>query len=248
VGYDFHFGHLTIGPIGAVQYSYVNIDGFSEQGSIAPVAVSQDSEESWRTDLGLRAWYNFQVGRVGVRPFVRAAWEHEYKESALPISARLVDISGPPTTVFGPSLGHDSAVVNAGVAVQWSACISTYVSYDGQLGTHTLDVGLALIACPVLELNPAEILQRRRAHRCHEPIAEGCRPPRHDTDRIPFNSDLERITVHLVTQNRRARMACQPARGIGADQEQEPAGIDLELYRVLALSFHAVPSAPAGGF
>ena len=74
-----------------------------------------------------------------MRPFVRAAWEHEYKESALPISARLVDISGPPTTVFGPSLGHDSAVVNAGVAVQWSACISTYVSYDGQLGRDRYD-------------------------------------------------------------------------------------------------------------
>jgi outer membrane autotransporter protein len=138
-GYDFHSGHLTIGPTAAVQYSYVNIDGFSEHGSIAPVAVSEDSEESWRTDLGFRAWYIFQVGQVGVRPFVRAAWEHEYKESRLPISARLVDIAGPPTTVFGPSLGHDSAIVNAGVSVQWTPCISMDVSYDGQLGRDRYD-------------------------------------------------------------------------------------------------------------
>jgi outer membrane autotransporter protein len=138
-GYDFHFGHLTIGPTAAAQYSYINIDGFSEHGSMSPVAVREDSEESWRTDLGFRAWYIFQVGRVGVRPFVRAAWEHEYKESRLPISASLVDVPGTSTTVFGPSLGHDSAVVNAGVSVQWTQCISSYVSYDGQLGRDRYD-------------------------------------------------------------------------------------------------------------
>jgi Autotransporter beta-domain len=65
---------------------------------------------------------------------VRAAWEHEYAYSALPISANLVDIPGPPVTGDGPSLGHDSAVVNAGVAMQWTRSFSTYVSYDGQLG------------------------------------------------------------------------------------------------------------------
>jgi outer membrane autotransporter protein len=138
-GYDCHFGRLTIGPAAAVQYSYVNINSFSEHGSVAPVTVAGDSEESWRTDLGFRAWYNFQIGRAGVRPFLRAAWEHEYKESRLPITAGLVGFSGPPTTVFGPSLGHDSAVVNAGFSVQWTPCISTYVSYDGQLGRDRYD-------------------------------------------------------------------------------------------------------------
>ena len=133
-GYDFHFGHLTIGPTAAVQYSYINISGFTEFASLAPLKVSGDSEESWRSDLGCRAWYTFQAGAVGVRPFVRAACEHEYKESALPVTARLADVPGTPATFFSPSLGHDSAVVNAGVAVQWTPTISTYVSYDGQLG------------------------------------------------------------------------------------------------------------------
>jgi len=44
-GYDFHCGQLTIGPTAAVQYSYVNLDGFTEHGSIAPRAVHGDSEE-----------------------------------------------------------------------------------------------------------------------------------------------------------------------------------------------------------
>jgi len=133
-GYDFHFGPLTIGPIAALQYTYTSLDGFSETGSVAPLRVSSDSEDSLRTDLGFRSWYDFHAGQALVRPFVRAAWEHEYLYSALPISASLVDIPGSPVTVSGPSLGHDSALVSAGVSVQWTRSFSTYVSYDGQLG------------------------------------------------------------------------------------------------------------------
>ena len=50
-GYDFHFGPLTIGPIAALQYTYVNIDGFSEKGPLAPLAIHSDSAESFRSDV-----------------------------------------------------------------------------------------------------------------------------------------------------------------------------------------------------
>jgi outer membrane autotransporter protein len=137
-GYDFRFGQLTIGPTVALQYSYMNLDGYTEHSSFAPLRVSEESNESLRSDLGFRAWYIFQAGRIPVRPFVRAAWEHEYKESALPVSAELVGFPGT-VTVYSPYLGHDSAVVNAGVAVQWTPTISTYVSYDGELGRDRYD-------------------------------------------------------------------------------------------------------------
>ena len=55
-GYDFHFGHLTVGPIAALQYTYVNIDGFSENGSLAPMQIQTDSADSLRTDVGFRAF------------------------------------------------------------------------------------------------------------------------------------------------------------------------------------------------
>ena len=38
-GYDFHFGPLTIGPVASLQYTYVNVDGFSEKGSLAPLQI-----------------------------------------------------------------------------------------------------------------------------------------------------------------------------------------------------------------
>ena len=133
-GYDFHFGHLTIGPIAALQYTDVHVDGFTEKGSSAPLDVHSGSEESLRSDVGFRVFYGWQIGNIEIQPSLKAAWEHEYKYSALPITAGFAGIPGPSATFFGPSEGHDSAVVSAGVSVRFTPAISTYLYYDGQLG------------------------------------------------------------------------------------------------------------------
>jgi outer membrane autotransporter protein len=133
-GYDFHLGHLRIGPLAALQYAVASLDGFTERGSLAPLRVGSDSQDSLVTDVGFRAADHLPVGKVILNPFVRVAWEHEYKYSSLPISAGLTDVSGSPATITGPRVGHDSAVINAGLTIQWSQRVSTYVSYDGQLG------------------------------------------------------------------------------------------------------------------
>jgi outer membrane autotransporter protein len=138
-GYDFHIGHLTVGPIAALQYTEVNIDGFSEKGSVAPMAIHEGSAQSLRSDIGFRAFYQWQVGKVVVEPSLKATWEHEYKYSALPITAGFAGVPGPSGTFFGPSEGHDSAVVDAGVTVQWTPTLSTYINYDGQLGRANYD-------------------------------------------------------------------------------------------------------------
>jgi outer membrane autotransporter protein len=87
----------------------------------------------------LRASYQWQVGRVIVEPSVKAVWEHEFKYSALPITAGFVGIPGPSATFLGPAEGHDGAVVSAGVSVQWTPTVLTYVNYDGQLGRDRYD-------------------------------------------------------------------------------------------------------------
>jgi hypothetical protein len=65
--------------------------------------------------------------------------EHEYKYSALPITAGFAGIPRPSATFLCPSEGHDSAVVSAGVSAQLTSAISTYVNYDGQLGRGNYD-------------------------------------------------------------------------------------------------------------
>ena len=133
-GYNFAFGNLTVGPVFAAQYTNVHIDGFTESAPILPLNIHEDSEESWKTDLGIQAYYTWHVGHISVIPSLWAAWEHEYKTSRLPVTFNAAAFPGVTATTFGPDLGHDSAIINAGVGVQWTPRISTYVGYRGELG------------------------------------------------------------------------------------------------------------------
>jgi outer membrane autotransporter protein len=138
-GYDFRLAQLSLGPIASLQSTYVDIHGFSEQGSLAPMQIHSDSARSLRTDLGFRAIYQWKIGKIILEPSIKAAWEHEYLYSALPITAGIAAVPGPSETFFGPSEGHDSAVVSAGISAQWAPAISTYIDYDGQLGRGLYD-------------------------------------------------------------------------------------------------------------
>jgi outer membrane autotransporter protein len=135
-GCDSHFGPLTFGPIGSLQYTNVYLNGFSEHGSLAPLQIHSDSEESLRTDLGLRAFFQWKIGNIVLEPSIKAAWEHEFRYSALPLTASFAEIPGPSATFVGPKEGQDSVIVDAGFSVQWCRTISTYVSYNGQLGRN----------------------------------------------------------------------------------------------------------------
>jgi len=108
----------------------VHIDSYTERASFFPLNIQSDSEESWRTDLGIQASYTWHVGQITVIPSLWAAWEHEYKYSALPITANFPGVTA---TTFGPDEGHDSFIINAGAGVQWTPRISTYVGYQGEL-------------------------------------------------------------------------------------------------------------------
>jgi hypothetical protein len=37
-------------------------------------------------------------------------------------------------TFFGPAEGRNSVIIDAGVSVQWTPTLSSYINYDGQLG------------------------------------------------------------------------------------------------------------------
>jgi outer membrane autotransporter protein len=132
-GYDFHCGNLSFGPIAAMQYTNVHLNGFSEDGSLVPLDVHSDSEDSLRTDLGGQAYYIWNVGKIRVVPAVRLFWEHEYLYSNLPITVSAPALGGATATFNGPAVGHDSLIINANVAVQWTPRIWTTVGYDGQV-------------------------------------------------------------------------------------------------------------------
>jgi fibronectin-binding autotransporter adhesin len=146
-GYDWQMGGFSIGPTASFQYTYVDLDGFTESGSAAPLDVDDQNAESIRTAFGVKASYDWKVGRVLVRPEIRLAWQHEYGDTDYSVVSSLASGAGNSFTVNGPEIGRDSLLIGAGAAVLWSERLSTYIYYDGEVGrtdyeSHNVSAGV----------------------------------------------------------------------------------------------------------
>jgi len=131
-GYDAHFGGLTVGPIASVRYAYVGIDGFTEDGSLAPLHIDSQSQDSLKSTVGLKAAYTWQAGQVVITPEVRAQWAHEYLDSTASVESRFA--AGDSFTVDGPDIGRDSLLLDAGLSVQFNPAMGVFAYYTGEIG------------------------------------------------------------------------------------------------------------------
>ena len=149
VGYDWRRGGLAVGPLASLRYTNAAFDSFGEKGSLAPLQYSAQSGESLRSTLGFKASYELHAGSVVIKPELRAAWQHEFGDTAFAINSRFANGAGNNFTVQGAEIGADSVLVGAGVAVVWNKRTSTYVYYDGELGrtnfeSNNLSVGVRI--------------------------------------------------------------------------------------------------------
>ncbi|MEP6668965.1 MAG: autotransporter-associated beta strand repeat-containing protein [Chthoniobacter sp.] len=134
MGYDIKKGGLTFGPTASFNYTYLGTNDFTEHGSLAPLNVHGGKGESLRSAFGLKASYDWKVGGILIKPEIRAAWQHEYGDSAYELGSNFANGAGNSFTVAGPQLGRDSVLLGAGFAIQFNERMSTYFYYDGELG------------------------------------------------------------------------------------------------------------------
>ena len=138
-GSDWTFGCFNIGTWSTIQYTRVNIDEFTELGSLAPLEIQDQSEDSLRSTSGIRASYDIKAGRAIFRPELRVAWQHEHGDRGYQVDSRLASGAGGIFRVHGPEVGSDAALIGAGFNMQWNNRFSTYVYYDGVLGRGNYD-------------------------------------------------------------------------------------------------------------
>jgi outer membrane autotransporter protein len=137
-GYDFHWRCLMFGPIASLQYTDVNINGFTEKNSsILALHYPDQDEDSLRSTLGVRWSMDWKLGgRLILRTESRAVWKHEFEDTAYGITSRFaLAVLGPSNlTVFGPDNGRDSALISGGFSLLWNERVSTYAHIDSEYG------------------------------------------------------------------------------------------------------------------
>ena len=138
IGYDYHIGRLTVGPIASLRYGRIGLDGFTETGALGALRIGSQRENSLQSEVGLQASYATMLGRIPITPFVRAQWEHELLTSTPSIDASFTAES--PFSVQGPHIGRDGALVEVGISAQLTPRVGIFTYYTGELGRENYNV------------------------------------------------------------------------------------------------------------
>ena len=132
-GYEWSEKAFRLGPTVAVQYTYMELDAFTERGSLAPLNVSGQHEESFRSTAGMKAAYEWNLGGVLIRPEMLLAWQHEFGERSFTLDSSLASGAGGVFTVKDTGVGRDGLLLSGGVSVLWQGGTVMYLRYDGDL-------------------------------------------------------------------------------------------------------------------
>lgn len=132
MGFDFEMGDFGISPFASGQYTQMNVNGFSETGSLAPLTYGNQGESYLVSDLGSQFGLKLKLGGVNLLPNVSGAWEHVYQGNVDSLTATLG--AGSSFTVNGSATGTDAAVVGGGLNIEFSRNFNLYAEYQGKMG------------------------------------------------------------------------------------------------------------------
>ncbi|WP_422002082.1 autotransporter outer membrane beta-barrel domain-containing protein [Reyranella sp.] len=140
----------SLTPFARFQASSTNQNGFSESGANAlNLNVAQQTTNSLRTVLGASIASSLALGSERFLSLaLRLGWQHEYADTARPITAAFTGAPTAAFTVYGATPTRDSAIVGFSATTSIAQATDVYLRYDGELavGTdnHALTAGLRL--------------------------------------------------------------------------------------------------------
>ena len=133
-GYDWQHAEWSFGPQVVVQYMAASIDAFDETGSMAPMHIESQSDDSLHTQLGadLHCRHYIEPTLTFVTPEISIAWQHEYLTPASRLNPAWPAVPAMYSPSTGQDLGSDSIIMSLGFTIQWKPTVSTYFHYTMQ--------------------------------------------------------------------------------------------------------------------
>jgi len=132
VGYDMKMDEFKLSPFVSGQFTQVNVDGFVETGSLAPLTYGNQAEAYLSSDLGAQLSLDWKLGGIKLSPNVNGAWEHVYEGNIDSLTANFG--TGNNFTVSGSATGTDAAVLGGGLNAEFEKGLNVYAEYQGTLG------------------------------------------------------------------------------------------------------------------
>jgi outer membrane lipase/esterase len=132
IGYDFHTGALTHGPVVGLILQRARVNGFTESGSFTSLSFGNQTRNSEVGAFGYQA--RFDWGRW--HPFVQIMWDHEFDPLNRMVTASLTTMAAPSYSLPAVVLGRDWATATLGTQLKLSSAWTGLASITGQLGQN----------------------------------------------------------------------------------------------------------------
>lgn len=130
VGYDFHTGAVTHGPVAGLILQQARVNGFTESGSFTSLSFGDQIRNSEVGVLGYQM--RFDWGQW--HPFAQLAWDHEFDPLDRMVTASLTTIAAPSYSMPAVVLGRDWATATVGTQLTLTPNWSGLASFTAQLG------------------------------------------------------------------------------------------------------------------
>ncbi len=133
-GYNFERHRWIVQPFVALQYNYLEEEGYNESGAGGlDLNLAGSSTDSLASDLGLRLSRPLKKENLVFIPDISVAWRHDFD-----IDDRLYNASfeGFPEVSFtteSRDIDDDGVLVGVGVTVLKNSGLSMYLRYDGEM-------------------------------------------------------------------------------------------------------------------
>jgi uncharacterized protein with beta-barrel porin domain len=132
-GYEFKSGNFKYGPTASVQYVNLGINSFSEDGPTA-LNVQSESDESFRSQLGMEARYVVRTGSVWLTPHASVTWQHEFLDNSNGITSQFNQIGAGSFTVQTVQPDRDSALIDVGLNADVADNVTLFTDYQTEAG------------------------------------------------------------------------------------------------------------------
>jgi len=132
-GYEFRSGDFKYGPIAGVQYVNLEINSFTEDGPTA-LNVQSESDESFRSQLGMEARYVVRTGSVWLTPHASVTWQHEFLDNSNGITSQFNQIGAGSFTVQTVQPDRDSALIDVGLNADVADNVTLFTDYQTEAG------------------------------------------------------------------------------------------------------------------
>jgi uncharacterized protein YhjY with autotransporter beta-barrel domain len=157
-GYNFYFGGLTLGPDADINYTRVDVNGFTENDPLQTgMALSYGDQEGESLLLKAGGHFSYAISTpiAVILPQVRAHYVHEFKNDQRALTVHYVDdptvtsVNGPVSnfSVFTDKPDRGYFDWSAGMTAQFAFGLAAFVDYSAlagytQLTTHELTFGV----------------------------------------------------------------------------------------------------------